>query len=258
MEPELKIGNIDNTRSACQILIWVALQTVEATNGAQPTDKRVRVLRLSMLRAARIAQAALLLEEHDFAEEALSLARTLAEVVISGCYLQIADDQKVESFLSFDIQKSYKMSATLEEFMAPEEMISDENRKELKAIVSKAGTRSKRKDTDKSWNNETVYEMAKKLDATMAGGVYLFTMLKATTFESGHPFVHGTYGSFGSVRQWLSDGTFPADERRAEQRFHAAEGVYQCLSTLCVYVNERFRLPFRQHILNAKLLNERE
>jgi len=137
MEPELKIGNTENTRSACQLLIWVTLEAVEMTNWADPKDKRVSTLRLSMLRAVRTAQAALLLNEYDFIEEALSLVRTLAEVVISGCYLQIADDQKVESFLAFDTQKTYSMSTTLEEFLEPEKMISEEKRRELEAIVAK-------------------------------------------------------------------------------------------------------------------------
>jgi Family of unknown function (DUF5677) len=170
MEPELKIGNINNTRGASLLLIRVALEFVDALNAVQPQDKRVRILQLSTLRAIRLAEAALLLDEHGFVEEVLSLSRTLAEVVISGCYLQIARDDKVESFLTFDSQKSYHMSATLEEFLEPEGIIPEEQRDELKTIVAKARGRSKRKDTDNSWNTESVYQMAQALDATMAAG----------------------------------------------------------------------------------------
>lgn len=257
MEPELKVGNIENTRGASQLLIRVALEAVEVLNAVQPKDKRIMILRLSMLRAVRLAEAALLLDEHGFVEEVLSLSRTLAEVVISACYLQFADVEKVESFLAFDSQKSYQMSATLEEFIEPEGIISQERRDELKAIVAKARTRSKRKDTDNSWNTESVYTMAKKLDATMTAGTYLFTTVKASTYQFGHPYVHGTFGSFSGVRRWLAEGTFPADDGRAVQRFQAAEGIYQCLAAICVYANERFRLQFRQRIWDARLLNEK-
>jgi len=263
MEPELKIGNIKNTRSATLLLIRVSSEFVDALNAFQQPEDRVgilklRILQLSTLRAVRLAQAALLLDEHGFVEEVLSLSRTLAEVVISGCYLQIASDEKVESFLAFDSQKSYHMSATLEEFLEPEGIISEEQRDELKAIVAKARARSKRKDTDNSWNTESVYQMAQALDATMAAGTYLFTTVKASIYQFGHPYVHGTFGSFSAVRQWMAERTFPADDRRAEQRFQSAEGVYQCLAALCIYINERFQLQFRQRILDAKLLNEKD
>lgn len=258
MEPELKIGNITNTRGASLLLTRVALELVDALNAVEPKDKRVRILQLSTLRAVRLAQPALLLDEHGFVEEVLSLSRTLAEVVISGCYLQIASDEKVESFLAFDSQKSYHMSATLEEFLEPEWIISEKQRDELKAIVAKARARSKRKDTENSWNTESVYEMAQVLDATMPASTFLFTTVKASTYQFGHPYVHGTFGSFSAVRQWMAEGTFPADDRRAEQRFQAAEGVYQCLAALCIYINVRFRLQFQQRILKAKLLNEKD
>jgi hypothetical protein len=258
MEPELKIGNITNTRGASLLLISVALESVDALNAVQSKDKRVTILQLSTLRAVRLAKAALLLDEHDFVEEVLSLSRTLAEVVISGCYLQIAIDDEVESFLAFDNQKSYHMSATLEEFLEPEGIISEEQRDKLKAIVAKARARSKRKDTDNSWNTESVYRMAQALDATMAAGTHMFTIVKACPYQFGHPYVHGTFGSFSSVRQWLTEREFPADRRRAEQRFQAAESIYLCLAALCIYINERFRLRFRQPILDAKLLNERD
>jgi hypothetical protein len=258
MESELKTGNIDNTRAATQLLVRVSLEAVEALNLVQPKDKRIRILALSMLRAVRIAGAALLLDEHDFVEEVLALSRTLAEVVITSCYLQIANDQELAAFCNFDIQKSYKMSAILEEFMEPEGIISEERRDELKAIVAKARTTSKRKDSDPSWSTKSVYKMAEALDKTMAKGTHLFTLVKATTYEFGHPYVHGTYGSFGSVRRWLAEGTFPVDNRRTVQRFQAVGGLYQCLSALCVYVNERFQLQFRQRILDAKVLNEQD
>jgi hypothetical protein len=256
MDDETKLGSIENIRRACEILVWVALQSVEDMKGLPPTDKRVKVFRLSLLKAARLAQAALLLDATDFIEEVLSLARTLAEVVISACYLQLANDQEVDSFLVFDSQKSYRMSTILEEFLEPSELISQEERDNLKAIIARARTQSNRRDTDKSWSIESVYGMAKKVDASMAPNTFLFTMLKAATYESGHPFVHGTYGSFSSVRQWLSEGTFPADAKRAEIRVHAVEGLYQCLAALCIYANERFQLQHRQHILAAKTLNE--
>jgi hypothetical protein len=82
--------------------------------------------------------------------------------------------------------------------------------------------------------------------------------VKASTYQFGHPYVHGTFGSFSAVRQWTAEGTFPADRRREEQRFQAAEGVYQCLAALSAYVNERFRLQFRQRILESKHLNEKD
>lgn len=75
------------------------------------------------------------------------------------------------------------MSATLEEFLEPEGIISEKQRDELKAIVAKARARSKRKDTDNSWNTESVYQMAQALDATMAAGTYLFTTVKASTYQ---------------------------------------------------------------------------
>jgi hypothetical protein len=256
MEPELKIGNINNTRGACLLLIRVALELVDALNAVQPKGKRVMVIQLSTLRAVRLAQAALVLDEHDFVEEVLSLSRTLAEVVISACYLQIAIEEKLESFLAFDSQKSYHMSATLENFLEPEGIISEEQRNELKAIVAKARARSKRKDTDNGWNTESVYQMARTLDATMSAGTHLFTTVKASTYQFGHPYVHGTFGSFSAVRQWMAEGKFPADSRRAEQRFQAAEGVYQCLAALCIYINEHFHLQFQRRIVDAKLLNE--
>jgi Family of unknown function (DUF5677) len=257
MEPELEIGNINNTRAASLLLINIALELVEALNAVHPKDKRVIILQLSTLRAVRLAQAALLLDEHDFVEEVLSLSRTLAEMVISCCYLQIASPEKVESFLAFDSQKSYHMSATLEEFLGPEAIISEEERDKLKTIVASARARSKRKDTDNTWNTESVYQMAQALDTTMVAGSHLFTFVKATTYQFGHPYVHGTWGSFSAVRRWMAEGTFPGDSRRAEQRFQAAAGVYQCLAALCVYINEHFKLQFQQRIVESKFLNEK-
>lgn len=257
MEPDLKIGSIANTRGAIDLLIRVGLEAVEALSDVPNKDKRVMILRLSMLRAVRLAAAALILDEQGFVEEVLSLSRTLAEVVISACYLQIADAAKVESFLAFDIQKSYTMSATLEEFLEPQGIISDERRKELMAIVAKARARSKRKDTDNSWNTESVYVMATKLDAQTPSAP-LFTTVKASTYQFGHPYVHGTFGSFSAVRQWLAEGEFPTDDRRAAQRFQATEGIYQCLFALCVYANERFQLSYRQRLWDARMLNDKE
>ena len=182
MDAEGKLGSVENVRKACELLVWVALLSVEDTSDLSATDKRVTIIRLSLLKAARLAQAALLLDATDFVEEALSLARTLAEVVISACYLQIADDQKVDSFLVFDSQKSYHMSTVLEEFLEPHELISGEERDKLKAIIAKVRTQTQRKDTEKSWNNESVYSMAKKLDESMTPGTRMFTLLKASTY----------------------------------------------------------------------------
>jgi hypothetical protein len=187
----------------------------------------------------------------------LALSRTLAEVVVNGCYLQISDEQKLESFLKFDIQKSYKMSETLEEFIEPEGILSKERRNELKAIVAAARGQSNRKDSDNSWTEESVYQMAQKLDATLAPDNHMFTHLKATTYQFANPYVHGTFGSFSAVRQWLAEGTFPADEGRAVQRFQATEGIYQCLFTICAYTGQRFQLPFQQQLWEARLICKR-
>ena len=257
LEGELKIGNITNVREAIALLIHIGQEMVQSLHSAPPTDRRVRVLRLSILRAVRICGAALLLDEHGFVEEVLALSRTLSEVVVSGCYLQISDEQKLESFLNFDIQKSYNMSETLEEFIEPGGIISEDHRDRLKAIVATARDKSNRKDTDNSWTEESVYQMAQKLDATLARDNHMFTHVKATTYQFANPYVHGTYGSFSAVRQWLAEGSFPADERRAVQRFQAVEGIYQCLLTICAYTGQRFLLPFQQELREARLLSER-
>ncbi len=133
MEPELKPGNIKNTRGASELLISVALEAVEALNAVQPKDKRLQILQPATLRAARIACAALLLDQNGFVEEVLALSRTLAEIVITACYLQIASEQELEAFYSFDTQWVYKSSETLEQFIDPDERISEEHRNELKA-----------------------------------------------------------------------------------------------------------------------------
>jgi hypothetical protein len=258
LETELKIGSIENVRKSIVLLAIIGQEIVEALHDVQSADKRLRVFRLSVLRAVRICQAALLLDAHGFVEEVLALSRTLAEVVVNGCYLQISDDRELESFLAFDIQKSYKTSETLEEFIEPEGLISEERRGELQAIVATARGKSKKKDTDKSWTKQSVYQMAQKLDATLAPTTFLFTHVKATTYQFANPYVHGTFGSFGAVRRWLAEGTFPADDGRAVERFQAVEGIYQCLFTVCVYGNERFQLPFRQKLWDARLLYERD
>jgi hypothetical protein len=248
--------SISHTRGATELLLSVALEAVDALYTIHPQDKRLKILRPSILRAVRIATAALLLDENGFVEEVLALSRTLAEVVITACYLQSASEQELEAFSSFDIQKTYKSSETLEQFIDPKERISEEHRNELKAIVAQAGTRSRRKDTDKSWTTKSVFAMAQDVDATMSAKTHLFVHIKATAYEFGHPYVHGTYASFSSVRQWLVEGVFPSDARRETQRFQAVGGVFQCLATLCIYVNERFQLQFRQRIRDAAQLNE--
>jgi hypothetical protein len=55
IEIKLKIGDITNVRKAIALLINIGQEMVQSLDNAPPTDRRIRVLRLSILRAVRIA-----------------------------------------------------------------------------------------------------------------------------------------------------------------------------------------------------------
>jgi Family of unknown function (DUF5677) len=248
-------GNIDNIREACGLLIQLGEEIVQSLNQVNPKTKRVRLFQLSILRAIRIAQASLVLDDGGFVEEVLALTRTLAEVVINACYLQIANDQEIESFGVFDIQKSFRMSENLAKKMDAADIISDEKRTELEAIVAQARVKSQRRDKDISWSTDHIGLRAEKLDATLVQGNAMFALLNDSTYEFAHPFVHGTYQSYSAVRRLMAEGAFPSDEDRMVQRIQAMGGANQCLLALCAYAHIKFNLPIASRIQEASRIN---
>ena len=248
-------ANLGNIQTACAQLIRLGEEIVHSLNQANPKTDRVMLFQLSALRAIRLASACLLLDENGYVEEVLALTRTLSEVAINACYLQMAADQEVASFRVFDIQKSFRMSENLAKKMDATDTISVQERVKLQGIAAAARTKSQRKDNDMSWSTDHVAIRAEKLDKTMASGTEMFSLLKGSTYEFAHPFVHGTYQSFRAVSRLMSEGTFPADGDRETERIQALGGVNQCLLALCVYAHVKLGLPIEAEIHEASRIN---
>lgn len=255
MSSTLEKANIQNIRTACALLIHLGEEITQSLNQTKPETKRILLFQLSVLRAIRIASSCLLLDESGYVEELFTLTRTLSEVVINACYLQIADEQEVVSFCVFDIQKTFRMSENLAKKMDASDIISDEHRTKLQAIAVAARVKSQRKDIDISWSADHIGVRAEKLDQRLAQGTGMFSLLKNSTYEFAHPFVHGTYKSFSAVRRLMSEGRFPVDDDREIERIQAMGGVNQCLLAMCAFAHVTFGIPIETQIREASRIN---
>jgi hypothetical protein len=180
-----------------------------------------------------------------------ALTRTMAEVAISACYLQIAEEVEVQSFRNFDTQKTLKMAVMLEPFLGPNAVASKEHKIKLEAMAAKAKTFSQREDTQPSWSKKSVYEQAKALDLSMKKD--RFVILKASTWEYAHPYVHGTFRSFRGVASQLKHGVFPHDKERKEEMYHSIAGANLAIVYCCEYVVENLVTGELQHNLYSRI-----
>ena len=75
MTEDFPKATIDNVKTACRLLVDLGLVIVQSLNQVDPKSRRIRMFQLSILRAIRIAEGALVLDERNLIEEVLSLTR---------------------------------------------------------------------------------------------------------------------------------------------------------------------------------------
>jgi hypothetical protein len=156
---------------------------------------RLSVLIATAMKAINTSNAIrMLCVERPYFEEMYVLVRTLIESIVNGAFIQIAEDDEVNSFLHFDsisLSKSIRVAQTVspEAVNTMSEKLRDEFRVHTDSIKQMIG----KTEQDFSWTRLDIVSKGERIDREL--GVPAFGVVCKVLFPTSHTYVHGGYRS---------------------------------------------------------------
>ena len=199
-------------------------------------ESRLEILLAAIVRTVNCSGAIQrLYADRPYSEEMNVLLRSLAEMVVTGSYLQIATGDEVESYRQFDsimLSKSMRLANELipgcvesipETLREAFEKHADEIRQATNGVASQT-----------SWTKKDLHSRASAVDKTLGADILQF--LSRIVYAHGHYYTHATFSSLTATIDSFRTGACDEAAIREDADF-ALFGTAQALHVFAMSIS---------------------
>ena len=205
------------------------------------------LLLASILKVKQTARGVELLAGAECVEEIQALSRSLVEVTVNAAYLQRAGFEEVQRFMQFQPERLYSNAALLGDGRSGG--LAAGVLGKLKGLMLQRAAPAHRENGDPTWTGRTLRERAEIADAN--SGAPVMKLLMDRVYPKGHAALHGTMDSLEPFIAALDQSGRRGQPDRHAAKVEALFSVNLCLFTLCIYLNQAFRLRMDTMIEDA-------
>jgi hypothetical protein len=215
--------------------IETLLRLANKLSFGQEVDDRLEVLLASIISAANGARAIMrLYADRPYSEAMHTLLRSLAELVINACYLQIASEEELNSYRLYDTIMLDKAQRLIRELRP--NFLSGAPKQTLVAFREHAEqVKQQTRDTvsNNSWTKTALHDRAIALDDRYK--FELFKFISRVIYSSGHSYTHWTFASLTQPVEFLRTGNHDDAATRSEA-YLALFGTAQVLHIFSLFI----------------------
>jgi len=242
-----------NARDSIGPTITILENTVQAIDCHTATTPQMRhfVCR-SLLRAGQLLDSASILAARHRFQDIWVLGRTLSELAINTCYLQVAPGIEFKRWSNYDLWTDERLISnlsleipTLENALDPKEF--ELQRKQRKSLEDSGVYQAVRRG---SWSEKLMDERAKIADGPLGFTPNVFQLLYRLSVKIGDGFVHSSPKALGARRLPVAWKHEPSD---AELQATAQALSMAATSVLAAITFTRSRFGLSPHPLADRL-----
>jgi hypothetical protein len=241
-----------SAKESVPFILMILEQTVQTIDGHEATSVEMRhFLSRSLLRAGQILDSASLLAEKHRYQDVWVLGRTLAELSINICYLQIASPDEFSRWSNYDLWTDERLISNLaaeipilEDALDPREL--EQQRRVRKHLEDKGLYAPARRG---SWSERSMDERAKSADVLLGLAPNVLYLLYRLAVKLGDGFVHSSPRAIGAQSLAVSSLRQPT---AAE-----VQATTQALSMAATSVTAALMFTRKRFGLSMHLLDER-
>jgi hypothetical protein len=251
-----KLIQRERARKCVELSIDTQLKLGNRLLAKESTDSRREVLIPSILRAVNLGRAIMRLEtDRPYAEAMFTLLRSLAELVINASYIQVARDEEVKSYLTYDsimLEKSLRLAREVEpDFLSGG---SKETMDTFMENFSKVSEETKDVVSVSSWTRLPLHNRAVAIDKRYHYEKFQF--ISRVIYGWGHSYTHSTFASLQHHVKFLETGV-QDDEAIKDDADLAVFGVAQVLHYFNQFISANQTLDEFDSLMSVqKLIDE--
>ena len=192
-----------NARDSVELVIAILEDTVKEIDRHTATTSQMRhFICRSLLRAGQLLDSSSILSARYRYQDIWVLGRTLTELTINICYLQIAPEIEFKRWSNYDLWTDERLISnlsleipTLEAALDPKEL--EQQRKQRKSLEDSGIYQAARRGT---WSEKMIDERAKIADIPFKLAPNILQLLYRLPVKIGDGFVHSSPKALGPQR----------------------------------------------------------